>query len=175
MGQPKITRRELLEDSDLSDHEIRGFLEPGANGDADVYMPVARTWCMGFAWSSWVAQTCMMAICSKSGLRTDQLLSEETPTPSQMSSTFALATDDIMLFSNRPPHYTEADRVTVSEQMEESGVARNMKKDVAEQEDGVCIGANLRAGRHWEAPAERVWDTIAGAIGFLAYGLDPTN
>jgi len=84
-----------------------------------------------------------------------------------MSSTFALATDDIMLFSNSPPHYTEADRVAVSEQLEESGVARNTKKDVVEQEDGVCIGVNLRAGRHWEAPAERVWDTIASALGFL--------
>ena len=53
---------------------------------------------MGFSWSSAVAQSVMIDICRRSGLRDEQLLCLEEPPPVDMAEVATVATDDVILF-----------------------------------------------------------------------------
>ena len=54
---------------------------------------------MGFSWSSCVAQSTLLSICEEAGLRDRQVLACDSPLPGSLDLAFAVATDDLMIFS----------------------------------------------------------------------------
>ena len=78
-GQPFVTKAELLTGSDaLSMDELELFLVDGPmSADVLELTPVSRAWPMGFAWSSFVAQSYMVSCVVAAGFDADLLLTEE--------------------------------------------------------------------------------------------------
>ena len=95
-GRPRVSRSELLS-AGLSDSDLR---HAGACDGIDSFYPCSTVWPMGFSWSSCVAQSTLMGICSLAGLSTDHVLAPDLPLPKYLSLTFAVATDGLMIFSD---------------------------------------------------------------------------
>ena len=54
---------------------------------------------MGFAWSSFLAQSTLLAKCFAGGLTRNQVLSDDHLSPYSTRLNFALATDDLLVFA----------------------------------------------------------------------------
>ena len=55
---------------------------------------------MGFSWSSGFAQSTLLSICEEAGLRDRQVLACDSPLPGSLDLACAVATDDLMIFSD---------------------------------------------------------------------------
>ena len=65
----------------------------------DVVYPVSLVFPMGFAWSSYIAQHTMLELCRVGGFGTDRALADDVPPHRRIDSAFAMATDDVMVFT----------------------------------------------------------------------------
>ena len=61
--------------------------------------PTGCTWGMGFAWSSFVAQSVLLHACQLGGFGTDRFVADDKEDPEDISTCCALATDDLMHFT----------------------------------------------------------------------------
>ena len=95
-GRPRVSRSELLS-AGLSDGDIRAF---GGVAELDSFFPCSRVWPMGFSWSSCVAQSTLLTICEEAGLHDQPVLAGDSLLPSNLSLAFAVATDDLIVFSD---------------------------------------------------------------------------
>ena len=111
---------------------------------------------MGYSWSSFVAQSTMLAVCRRSGLDTTKVLSDGRPPPLDMSEVFCLATDDIMVFSRKASRGPVRAMAAVDTAMEHFGVVKHDKKDVTGALDGTAIGIDLRGGTHLHPNASKL-------------------
>lgn len=84
---------------------------------------------MGFSWPSCVAQDTLL---SNSDLDTDRVLSVDAPLPNNLSLVFAVATDDLMVFSDVGPGATTAVVLNVEVCMEHHGIVNVGEKDIDE-------------------------------------------
>ena len=80
---------------------------------------------MGFRWSSCVAQSTLLGVCSLSGLTAEYILAPDKPLPNDLSLAFAVATDDLMIFSNGPENITVDMAKAVESVMEASRISKN--------------------------------------------------
>ena len=119
-------RAELIEGGLTSD-EILGF---GGLDENDSFIPCSRVWPMGFSWSSCVAQSTLLAICDEAGLRDQHVLACDSPLPTSLSLAFAVAIDDLMIFSDAGSCLTDAAARKVEDVMLARGIVKNPDKDV---------------------------------------------
>ncbi len=97
-GRPRVYRSELLA-AGLCEAELCGAVAEGPLSSAS-FIPCATAWPMGFSWSSHVAQEALLTIADHSGLGTDRVLASDAPLPLDLELAFAVATDDLMIFSD---------------------------------------------------------------------------
>ena len=83
---------------------------------------------MGFSWSSYVAQSTLMAICSLGGLGADRVLAPSIQLLDDLSLTFAVATDDLMVFSDGPDDASILAARAVENVMVEHGVINKSRE-----------------------------------------------
>ena len=95
-GRPCVSRSELLEQG-FTREEILSF---GGPDDLNSFVPCSKVWPMGFSWSSCVAQSTLLSICEEAGLRDRHVLACDSPSPGSLDLAFAVATDDLMIFSD---------------------------------------------------------------------------
>ena len=164
-GRPRVLRQELL-DVGFSNDDI--FSLGGADG-IDSFVPCSRVWPMGFAWSSFVAQSTLMSICDRANLTEDLVLASDRPIPTTMSLAFAVATDDLMVFSNGNAGATVAAAEKVEGVMVTHGIEKNPDKDVNDALPACCVGVDLVDGRSWSPPAERIWRHLDAMIDFSSH------
>ena len=82
---------------------------PGGHGEVGGVMVHPNDWVypqmavlpMGFSWASFVAQGTLLGILERARLGADQALAASNVVPADLHEAFALATDDVMLFSDR--------------------------------------------------------------------------
>ena len=113
-GRPSLRMSDILRFTDMTIQELESHLpchrvglEQVAASDRLeavvhrdlVLWPVCTTWPMGFAWSSFIAQSQLLGVGTASGLTTERMLADDLDTPADLSAVFALATDDVMLFT----------------------------------------------------------------------------
>ena len=96
-GRLKMSVDELRMIGGLSVDEIAAALENSACRPQGSFTPSSRTWPMWFSWSSAVAQSYLLAICEKSGLRSSGVLACDVRSPADLGLTHAAATDDMIL------------------------------------------------------------------------------
>ena len=80
---------------------------------------------MGFSWSSCVAQAALMSICYEAGLSKHRVLAGDAPMPTDFSLVFAVATDDLMVFSADGEGPSVAAAREVEEVMLKRGIGTN--------------------------------------------------
>ena len=69
-GRPPVTIAELVDFGGLTLEDVAMLLDPTTRPRrSDVVYPVSLVWCMGFAWSSYVAQSTLLAACRGAGFR----------------------------------------------------------------------------------------------------------
>ena len=159
-GRPKVSRAELIKEG-FSDSEIAA-----AGGDtcSSSFVPCSRVWPMGFSWSSCVAQETLLSICSRSNLDTDRVLSVDAPLPADLSLVFAVATDDLMIFSDGPVGTTTAAARKVESTMGKHGIIKAPEKDVNDVVSATCVGVDLLDGHKWSPPGARMWRLLDGIL-----------
>ena len=124
---------------------------------------------MGFSWSSYVAQETLLTVAFDSGLSAEKVIAGGRAIPSCLNGAFALATDDLMIFS-----CCEGQTLELAERFETAFAARggvkHGAKDIDDSLTAVCVGVELVNGSHWWPPAPRLWQAILGIVD-LANGM----
>jgi hypothetical protein len=115
---------------------------------------------MGFSWSSAVGQQVLMDVCKDAGLDRPRVLAPDCAVPANLDLQYAVATDDVMIFSNRQG-VTGAAAARVDDAMAAADLTRNADKDVNDVCDVTCLGIDLVDGSVWDAPAARMFSALA--------------
>ena len=144
------------------------FLQRVSN-DGCVVWPVCTTWPMGFAWSSFIAQSQLLGVCNASGLTTERMLADDLHTPVDLSAVFALATDDVMLFTlgdarNATPWADKLDNAFI-----EHGVLAHPDKAINAALDETVIGIDLVNGQYLTPNTPKMLKVLSGCLFFLAF------
>jgi len=116
---------------------------------------------MGFAWSSWVAQTSTLRVCEESGLPVEALLAADNAPPANSDLLFGVATDDVMFFTNGDPAVADRASTRLDEALSRRALVKHLGKDLPAATNQTCVGVDLVDGLRWEAPAAKL------AFGFL--------
>lgn len=110
---------------------------------------------MGFSWSSAIGQQVLLEVCGDAGLNDSLVLAPDCPVPGNMDLQFAVATDDVMIFSTRKGA-TSAAAARLDAALEAAQLVRNASKDVNDECNTTCLGIDLVEGSCWDAPASKV-------------------
>ena len=138
-GRPKVTRAELIS-AGLSDADIEGC---GGRVDLTTFVPCSQVWPMGFSWSSCVAQETLLTICDMAGLKSHCVLAHDAALPRSLETVFAVATDDLMVFSDAGEGLTVSAAERVERKMFEHGILKNPEKDIDDSLSTTCAGVDL--------------------------------
>jgi len=159
MARPPVSLHELVEVGGLQPHEVRACMIDGGAADGDEHVlslfPVAKSWPMGFSWSSFVGQSFLLSVCKQAGLERDALLASDIPTPPGTRPSFAVATDDVMIFSTGPAGTTTALAARLDDAMARANLTKHEGKDVNDATDAICVGVALEDGVKFAAPPSR--------------------
>lgn len=98
MGRPPVRIQDLVDCGVFTFAELQQYCRDDVTL-ASIVHPVSTCLPMGFSWSSFICQSTMLGICEHAGLRSFAVLADDTPAPARMDRTFALATDDVMVFT----------------------------------------------------------------------------
>ena len=163
MAKPPLSSDELA-CAGMPVEEQKQHIEPGQTWERGQLFPLHHVWPMGFSWSSFIAQEEMLNICQEAGLPEDVLMACDSTTPQSFKLVGAVATDDVMFFSNAGPGVTSQAARAFDEVMQARGAVRNVKKDVNDQLCGTCVGVDLVNGVSLDVPAARY---MAMIVAFL--------
>ena len=169
MARPPVTIRELIESGGISWEEIQHFLEPDCvitSLDTSIF-PVGQTWGMGFAWSSFISQNTLMAICKEANLDERKVVSMDSETPSCFAEIFSVATDDVILMSTAGPGKTSEMAARLEAAMLNAGLVQNTSKNVDDATHAQCVGIDVENGTHWVAPPARVFSALLMVLHLL--------
>ena len=92
------------------------------------------------------------------------MLACDSPLPSSLSLAFAVATDDLMIFSEAGPGVTDAAARAEEVVMPARGIVKNPNKDVDDTLSKTCVGVDLVDGRFWCTPGSRLWSLLDGLL-----------
>jgi hypothetical protein len=162
MGRPRIWRSELLE-AGCTPQELQSMLAESGASDAEAWYPASKVWGMGFSWSSAVGQQVLLSICERSGLDRHRVLAPTEPIPESLDLQYAVATDDVMIFSDVPGRTVTAAR-RLDQEMAAGGIQRKVEKDINGAHNCRCIGVDLVGGQAWCAPASRTWAVLCELV-----------
>ena len=126
MGRPPVRVRELIKTGLMSLEGLKTYTPPGCHFQEHTLLyPVSCVWPMGFSWSSFIAQSKMLQVCNDAGLTLDSILSDDLPTPSDLSRVFALATDDVMHFQRGSHEQCAAEMHKLDKAFVDNGVLKH--------------------------------------------------
>ena len=162
MGRPPLRVRELIQHAGMSLDGVRKSCksEHQVFGHTLVF-PVSRCWPMGFSWSSCVAQATMLHICRGAGLRHEGILTDDRPTPSDVSSVHALATDDIMHFTRLGEEHARQVGHKIDVSMAKHGVIKHEAKDVTGELSATVLGIDVEDGLRLASGRARLSSVLA--------------
>ena len=81
-GRPVVSVRDVLRGTDMTIQELGSYWSGASPIDIDATLhPHCISWPMGFAWSSFLAQSSLLAQCFAGGLKRNQVLSDDHLSP----------------------------------------------------------------------------------------------
>jgi len=147
LGRPALSVHDLLAYTDLSWDELRGHWVGDASlTRSSTVVPLCCSWPMGFAWSSYLAQSTLLGCCRRAGFGPARMLALDLPTPSHQEAVLALATDDVALFTAGSRRSADACIARVDAEIENRGIQAHRGKDVNFALDANVIGIALCGG-----------------------------
>ena len=184
-GRPSLRVHELIRHCGLPPADLRRLLAPVLASlecswedllrrDPAVF-PVSRCWPMGFSWSSFVAQSHLLACCHRAGLPETMALADNRPSPLSLTEVFSLATDDVMHFTHDPA-LSKTRMASLDGAMAAGGVVRNVDKSLVAARSGTAIGIDLCEGAFLAPHAPKLALVVSGAAGLInAPALSPSG
>ena len=97
----------------------------------------------------------MLSVCQDAGIPTSSLLACDCVTPTSFELVAAVATDDVMIFSDAGPGTTCEAARAFDAAMDARCAVRNLKKDVDDALCGTCVGVDLVDGYFLDVPGGR--------------------
>jgi hypothetical protein len=172
-GRPSVRVSELMA-AGMSLSAIRKKVaDPDGISPSSLLFPVSRCWPMGFSWSSFVAQSVLLARCSDAGLAPDMALCMEQPAPLDTREVFGLATDDVFHFTSRGMSAACRRMQQVDCALANGGIVRNKDKDLTAEANGTIIGIDFCCG-HFLAPHGGKLALVMSAVVFaILHPLSP--
>lgn len=135
-GRPWLRCVDIFRFTDMDASELGTHLWTGAHiSDELILHPCCATWPMGFSWSSYLAQSTLLAALCKAGFGKDRMLADDIPPPRDLDLCVSLATDDIMLFSRGRCALARAAIAKIDGAVESLGIQAHHGKDVDEALD----------------------------------------
>ena len=183
MGRPCICLQDLLgwqspDDGSLTLNELQTFVQDdgGALVDTDVVTPISLCWPMGFAWSSYAAQSTMVASVLKANFESNQFLVDEGALPTPNMPTVAVATDDVTAFVRASVSEVDAWRVagvspldSLDEAWGAIGIAGQDSKRYDLLSSATVLGASLLNGTHLGPRFSTVWSLIEAIVDLSSF------
>jgi hypothetical protein len=143
-----VSTSELLA-AGASQTELASFLRDGADSLRSNFFPLALGWPMGFSWSSAVAQETLLCIAASGGLTSNLIWAPDRALPSSWELGFAVATDDIMIFSDGGPDCLAAPVASFEAALLDHGAIKHEGEDVDNKLNATCVGIDLVDGVSW--------------------------
>ena len=166
--RPRLYVREMIKYGDTSLDELRRYWCGTATLTLDtIAHPLCLSWPMGFAWSSFLAQSTLLALCLRGGLKLSQILSSDRVTPNSTRCNFALATDDLMVFGRGNQSSIKHRLARVDKAIKDGGVQRHPDKDEDEKATGTAVGVDLDQGLYLAPHAPKICKLVGGLTYFL--------
>lgn len=122
---------------------------------------------MGFSWSSYLAQSTLLAALCRAGFPADRMLADDLPPPKGIDLCVSLATDDIMLFSQGIHPKARAAVRRIDDEVRRLGVQKHPRKDVHENTDCTLIGVELQNGRRLAPSSDKLALVLVGLVALL--------
>ena len=168
LGRPRLCCADLLRHTDLSWKELEGAWVDSTPLGPDSYIhPLCATWPMGFPWSSYLAQSTLLGCCRRAGLGPERMLALDLPTPADLTSVVALATDDVALFVQGGRRRGDELIHKVDLAIASRGIVKHEGKDVDYQDDATVIGVDLRQGRLLCPELKKLTKVLAALVHLL--------
>ena len=95
-----------------------------------------------------MAQSTLLAQCVRSGLTLDRILADDHPAPKRTELSYALATDDRMLFTTLPRDQADPVLQRFDATIRQANIQAHHGKDVDFAADGAAIGIDPCHGRY---------------------------
>ena len=167
-GRPVLTVDDLLRHTDLTRAEIQRhccFATDLASGT--VLQPCCTTWPMGFAWSSFLAQSTLLHCLHQAGFPPSRMLADDKSPPVNLELAASLATDDVILFARCPIAEARAAVKRIDSAVDKAGIEAHRGKDVNEALNATVIGVDFYDGCLITPSAVKMALVVAGLADFL--------
>ena len=181
-GRPMVAVSDLIDpppcesgataDIGLNNVELDGFLVDGPLQHDETHVtPIACSWPMGFGWSSYVAQSTMVATCLNAGFHEESFLSDERLMLPNGQHVLAVATDDVSLFENlslaeraslNSPSLAKLDSVWSS-----MSVEGQTEKTLDGVSDAKVLGVEFCASTRLQSRGAKLFDLPEASIDFM--------
>jgi len=123
---------------------------------------------MGFSWSSFVAQSKLLAVARSAGLDDKQILTLDEPHPAHTREVVTIATDDAVFVHTSKQEASERLQ-RFDKEMVSHGVIRNTDKDECCATDTVALGCHLSNDPAWVEPdLSKLVTLLLGIAGFTS-------
>ena len=119
---------------------------------------------MGFSWSSAVAQETLLRIAEARGLTDSVIWSPVKPLPPSWELGFAVATDDMMIFSDAGPGRTLEAARGFETALVRHGAVKHPEQDLDDALNACCLVIDLVDGTQWHPPASRLLELLSGVV-----------
>ena len=177
MGRPVLRSSELLKSgsagtSGFDLQELRELCIGDVNVAHDMeVVPISMVWPMGFAWSSFVAQSTMLEAVISSGVTHEQLLCEESRLPLADGTSVSIATDDVVAFTRMSDEELASHPRSPLAPLDAAWADRGIRPKVTKQYDfadsAVVLGILVKAGIALCPRSSRLADALLGGADLL--------
>ena len=171
-GRPPLTKHDFVRWTDVTEDELESYLHgisrmPGSTR----CWPVSNCWPMGFSWSSFIAQSKLLLCCRRAGLGDSRMLADDLPFPRESGVTFALATDDVMVFTIGPASVATPWLRRLDSSIAKAGIEAHHGKNVDGELNETAVGVDLVDGERFAPHGPKLAKVLGGTLYFVREGL----
>ena len=170
-GRPRLKAGDIMRFTDMGVEELATYWSGSSTivADHDIH-PFCLSWPMGFAWSSFLAQSTLLHQCFLGGLRRNQVLADDHIAPFGSGLSFALATDDLMVFARGNQAAARHRLARVDRAVADAGIIAHPGKNVDEAASGTAIGVDIDDGKALAPHDNELCVVILGILHMLTAG-----
>ena len=170
LSLPAVSRRKLQR-TGLPAREWSALGLPPAGRDVR-HHPQHTVWPMGFAWSSFAAQSATVAAVATAPLAEGDFVAHDAAIPPIADQAVGVATDDIIVLSSASRSTLRRLAAAIDRALLLSGILKNADKDVDGPNHSIAVGVELTAGGTvFRTPAATGWRLLKLALALHCGGL----
>ena len=123
---------------------------------------------MGFSWSSYLAQSCLLGCLQAAGVGEHHMLADDLPPPVDLDRAVSLATDDIIVFGRHDLPSVRQRVARIDKAVADAGIEAHRGKDVNEALNTTVIGVDVVDGTRLMPAATKMALVLVGLAHFCS-------